>query len=113
MRLTSGFWVSALVRRCFSENAYASVAARGAEEAGAIYLVVDRRDGTHDFYAPAPQSLFMQGGPGERLFEKRLAGAPREEVDARLASERRMDPDVWVVEIEDREGRVFWDVAAD
>jgi hypothetical protein len=111
MRLTADFWVSALIRRCFSENAYASVLSRGAEEAGAIYLVVDRRDGTCDLYGPAPQSLFMEAGPSDRLFERLLAAAQREAVDARLASERRMDPDIWVVEIEDRAGRVFWDVA--
>lgn len=113
MRLTSGFWVSALIRRCFGENAYAGVVSKGAEEAGAIYLVVDRRDGTCDLYGPAPQSLFMDAPVGDRLFERLAERAERESVEARLTSERRMDPDIWVVEIEDREGRTFWDVASD
>lgn len=110
MRLTSDFFVSALVRRCFSENAYASVVSKGALEAGAIYIVVDRRDGFFDLYGPAPQSAFQPGAPGGRLFEALLTSAPKEDLDRRLASERRMDPDVWIVEIEDRDGRVFWDV---
>lgn len=110
MRLTSEFWVSALIRRCFAENAYASVARRGAAEAGAICLVVDRLDGTRDLYVPAPQSAFDQETSGQRLFELLLARADPETVAARLAAERRMDPDIWVVEIEDRAGRVFWDL---
>ena len=113
MRLTSDFFVSALLRRCFSENAYASVASKGALEAGAIYIVVDRRDGTFDLYGPAPQSAFDETTPGGRLFEALLTAAPKEDLDRRLASERRMDPDIWVVEIEDRDGRTFWDVASD
>ncbi|SDT98581.1 DUF1491 family protein [Stappia sp. ES.058] len=110
MRLTSDFFVSALVRRCFSENAYASIVSKGALEAGAIYIVVDRRDGCFDLYGPAPQSAFEGATPGSRLFEVLLTFADKDDVDRRLASERRMDPDVWIVEIEDREGRVFWDV---
>lgn len=112
MRLTSEFWVSALIRRCFAENAYAGLIARGATEAGAIYIVVDRLDGRYDLYGPAPQSFFGDTSGGERLFEPLLSLADREAVDARLASDRRMDPDVWIVEVEDREGRVFWNVAA-
>jgi hypothetical protein len=113
MRLTSDFWVSALVRRCYGENAYASVAARGSPEAGAIYLIADRLDGTLDLYGPAPQSYFDETTAGERLFEKLIAQGDREAVAARLASERRMDPDIWVVEIEDREARLFWEVVSD
>jgi hypothetical protein len=32
------------------------------------------------------------------------------EIEARLAKERRYDPDIWVVEVEDREGRSFLDL---
>jgi len=113
MRVTSDFFVSSLVRRCFAEDAYATVLARGAREAGAIFLIVDRRDGRNDLYTPAPQSLFDDATSGARLFERRLSEAAREAVDAVIASERRMDPDIWIVEIEDREGRTFWDVAQD
>ncbi|AXS39938.1 DUF1491 family protein [Breoghania sp. L-A4] len=111
MRLTSEFWVGAYVRRCFGEGAMAAVARRGAKEAGAIFVIVNRLDGTVDYYAPAPQSYFdSDDGPGERKFEKRLAAAPEAEATAKLEREKAMDPDFWVVEVEDRAGRCFLDV---
>ena len=105
MRVTSDFFVSALVRRIFGEGGFAAVSRRGAQEAGAVFVVVDRLDGTFDFYAPAPQAL-MDGPALERQFERTDTATDRPRIDARLASEARMDPDFWVVEIEARDGRV-------
>ena len=58
MRVTSSLWVGAYVRRCFGAGAFAAVARRGAEEAGAIFVIVDRLNGTADLYGPAPQAVF-------------------------------------------------------
>ena len=68
MRVTSSFWVAAYVRRCHGEGAFAVVVRRGAEEAGAITVTVDRLDGTSDLYVPAPQSVFDDAQPEDRLF---------------------------------------------
>ena len=57
MRLTSAIWVSAYIRRCHLEGAFAVVRRRGAAEAGAIFVKLDRLDGTAALFAPAPQSL--------------------------------------------------------
>ena len=46
MRLKSSIWVSAYVRRCDIEGAFAAVRRRGAEEAGAIFIKLNRLDGT-------------------------------------------------------------------
>jgi hypothetical protein len=54
MRLKSEVWVSAYVRRCFVEGVFAVVRRRGAEEAGAIFIKVNRLDATADVYGPAP-----------------------------------------------------------
>lgn len=111
MRLTSEFWVGAHVRRCFAEGAFAAIARRGAAEAGAVFIKVNRLDGTVDLYGPAPQSFFDEDAAiGERRFERLLEAAAEAEADARLEREKRMDPDFWVVEIEDREGRSFLDL---
>jgi len=112
VRVISSFWVGAYVRRCHSAGAYATVARKGAAEAGAIFVKVDRLDGTADFYAPAPQALVETGAPLDRRFEKRLSAVPAAEVEARIASELRFDSDLWVVEVEDRAGRAFLDLAA-
>ncbi len=109
MRVTSSLWVGAHVRRCFAEGAMAAVARRGAEEAGAIFVIVDRLNGTADLYAPAPQASFSESRPSERFFQRVAEGEPLAEVDARIEREARFDPDLWVVAIEDRDGRAFLD----
>lgn len=105
MRLTSDFFVTALVRRIFGEGGFAAVSRRGAAEAGAVFVSVDRLDGSHDLFGPAPQAFFPDQ-PDGRLFEPLLSGADRAAVEARLAAEARMDPDFWLVEVEARDGKV-------
>ena len=111
MRLKSAIWVAAYVRRCHIEGAYAVVRRRGAEEAGAIFIKLTRLDGTADLYGPAPQSAFDESGPVERAFTHCLKREPAAEADveARLAREIDFDPDVWILEVEDRNGRHFLD----
>ena len=107
MRVTSSLWVGAYVRRCFVEGAFAAVVRRGAEEAGAIFVLVDRLAGTADLYAPAPQASFSEAHPSDRLFQCVAEDAPLAEVNARVAREVGFDPDVWVIGVEDRAGRAF------
>jgi hypothetical protein len=112
MRLKSGIWVAAHLRRCQVEGAPAVVRRRGAEEAGAVFIIVNRLDGTASLYGPAPQSVFDDTQPAERWFSAMLGGTvPVAEaaIEARIAREIRFDPDVWIVEIEDRAGRHFLD----
>lgn len=102
-RLTSRFYVSALIRRVTGEGAFAAISRKGAEEAGAIFVLVDRLDGTVDLYGPAPQAIF-DSRPDERLFETLISKGSREDAGNRLEREKRMDPDFWVVEIDSRDG---------
>lgn len=89
----------------------AAVVRHGADEAGAILVVVDRLDQTVDLYGPAPQSAFAESRPTDRLFQLLLGRSERAAIEARLASELRFDPDLWVIEVEDRGGRSFLDLA--
>ena len=111
MRLKSGIWVAAYIRRCGVEGVFAAVRRRGAEEAGAIYVVVNRLDGTADLYGPAPQTAFADAMPMDRAFTPALAAlpAPESAIEAYIARESRFDPDIWVIEIEERSGRHFLD----
>ena len=86
---------------------------RGAEEAGAIFVKVSRLDGTAALYAPAPQAAFDEANPMERLFVSVLKGGFAEEsvAEAHIAREIDFDSDLWVVEVEDRQGRNFLDLA--
>jgi hypothetical protein len=111
MRLKSAIWVAAYIRRCQAEGAFAVVRRHGADEAGAIFIKVSRLDGTADLYAPAPQAAFDEAQPADRAFACPLKAQPASEADveAYLAREIRFDPDVWIVESEDRAGRHFLD----
>ena len=71
---------------------------------------MDRLDGTVDLYAPAPQASFDEAWPDDRTFQRVIETGQSADVASRIASEMRFDPDVWVVAIEDREGRIFFDV---
>jgi hypothetical protein len=111
MRLKSAIWVAAYIRRCQTEGVFAAVRRRGAEEAGAIFVKLNRLDGTAELFGPAPQSAFDDARPADRLFSRCLAEqpAPEARIEERLVREVRFDPDAWIVEIEDRAGRHFLD----
>lgn len=112
MRLKSSIWVAAYVRRCNIEGAFAVVRKRGADEAGAIFIVVNRLDRTAVLYGPAPQATFDEDTPADRSFSVvvgREGPAPEADVEARLQKEIRFDPDLWIIECEDRAGRHFLD----
>src|SRR5262249_45628334 len=111
MRLKSAVWVAAYIRRCHTEGAFAAVRRRGAEEAGAIFVKLNRLDGTAELFGPAPQSAFADAHPAGRLFS-RCHGeqpAPETKIEERLARELGFDPDAWILEVEDRAGRHFLD----
>src|SRR5271154_6664569 len=114
MRLKTALWVAAYLRRCQVEGASAVVRRRGAEEAGAVFVRICRLDGTSDLFGPAPQSAFDEAAESARAFSTSLAtqSAPDEAVEAYLARQLKFDPDAWIVEVEDREGRNFLDVVA-
>src|SRR6516225_9773520 len=101
MRLKSAIWVAAYLRRCNGEGAFAAVRRRGAEEAGAIFIKVNRLDGSADLFGPAPQSAFDEARPADRAFSRCFTDGPVPEpkVEERIAREILFDPDAWVLEI--------------
>ena len=100
MRVTTDFWVSAMVRRVFSSGGFAAVIKHGAPEAGAVFIVARNRLGDLSLFGPAPQADYDTARRQDRLFGALLSEADQAAVDARLDREKRFDPDIWVVEIE-------------
>lgn len=103
MRLKSEIWVHALLRRCFVQGMFGAVLRKGAEEAGAIYVVINRLDGSVRFLGPPPGSSIDE--QGDRLWvEVTPPVTSTAEVQPFIEKLVKFDPDIWVVEIEDRGG---------
>lgn len=103
-RLKAGLYVRALIRRAEVEGAQAFVVKKGIEESGAVFLKLNRLDGHVLVLSQARR------GEGEMVWVKPL-GDWTDEDRARtyLDKQLKFDPDVWIVEVEDRQGRAFVD----
>jgi hypothetical protein len=112
MRLRADIWVSAYLRRCAVEGASAVLRKRGAAAAGAIFVQIDCLDGRVALFGPAPQSLMDDGG--ERRWTRVHAHDWIDPLTAleRLKREMKFDPDLWIVDVEDQQGRNFLDLVA-
>jgi hypothetical protein len=104
------FWVKAYVRAVAAGGAFAAVLRHGDDDRGAVLIAVSALDGTAALYVPAPGYLIPEARAGDRMWTVGLpAGTPEGEVAARLEKEKGFDPDIWIVEVEDRVGRHFLD----
>lgn len=102
MLLSTDIWVSALIRRAELAGAYPAVVKKGDLRAGTVLVkVVDRRAGSVHLYAEATRA------DGERVWMQPHPGADEPALDAYAERARRIDPDLWVVEIDDIHGRHF------
>jgi len=100
--LSSDIWVGALIRRVEIGGGFAVVVRKGDPRAGAVLVkVLGRRDATVKLYASA------LGGDGETVWMQPSAAQTEADIDAYIERNRRVDPDLWVVEIDDAEGRHF------
>jgi hypothetical protein len=103
-RLKAGIFVRALIRRAEVAGAAAFVVRKGSEEAGAIFLKIARLDGTSLVLSQARR------GEGELVWVKPIGDAASDEAASNyFEKQMRFDPDLWIVEIEDRQGRTFVD----
>jgi hypothetical protein len=102
MLLSTDVWVAALIRRAESAGAFAVVVRKGDARAGAVLVkALDRPHGTARLYAEATRM------DGERIWMQPVASDQEPDLDAYAARAARVDPDLWVVEIDDRQGRHF------
>ncbi len=103
MRLTSNIWFAVFMRRETQRGAYVSVIKRGADEAGALFIIHNHLNGSACLYAPAPQSL-VEREDGERCFERVLENQQTGLVEQYLEKQRAFDPDLWIIETESGSG---------
>jgi hypothetical protein len=103
-RLKAGIFVRALIRRAEVQGASAFIVRKGHEEAGAIILRLSRLDGTALVLNQARM------GDGALVWARPLGDwGPEDKAAQWCAKQVAFDPDLWIVEIEDRQGRAFVD----
>jgi hypothetical protein len=107
MRLSSEFWVKAYLRRCSAQGAFAIIARHGDDRSGAVFIKVNLLNGSARLWGPAPAGL--EGGEQDRRFIVHVETAAEAEVDSYLTRQVKFDSDLWLVEVEDRQGRSFLD----
>jgi hypothetical protein len=113
LRIKSGLWVSAYLRRLGSIPVPAVVLKRGDADAGAIFVKVGLLDGRALVLRPA-LSMAGEDLPERRWVHALKGGIGQEsDADAYLARQREFDADLWIIEVEDGQGRHFLDDAVE
>ncbi len=102
-QLTSRFWVDAYLARLRLQDIPAFVVRHGDDTGGAILVKLSTLDGQAQLFQ---RTFDLQ--TGARVWAELTAGADRD-VDAAAQRQAGFDPDVWVVEVEDRKGRHLLD----
>jgi hypothetical protein len=105
MGLTTGLWVSAQIRLCDRAFLPAAVVRRGDPDAGTVLIKVNRFEAGVTVYA---QTNTFDDGPAW-LRGTGPNPVPEPEADAYIARQVARDPDLWVLEIEDRKGEYKMD----
>jgi hypothetical protein len=107
----SAIWVQAHLRRCNATGLPAMLIKRGAEEAGSIYVKINRLDGRVLLLGPPPGPAYDE--EGSRRWTVLLDGepVPEAEADDYLRRQRRIDPDIWIIEIEDAKATGLLEIA--
>jgi len=102
-RLTARFWVDAYLARLRMFDIPAFVMAHGDDTGGAVLVKLATLDGNAVLFQ---RSFDLMSG--ERVWVE-LAKGPETDVDAAIGRQRGFDPDLWVIEVEDRAGRHLLD----
>jgi len=102
-RLTAAFWVQAYLARLRQQDIPAFVVARGDATAGAVLVKLNTLDGRARAFQRSVDPM-----TGTRAWMVLAEGAEAT-VDASVARQRGFDPDLWVIEVEDRAGRHLLD----
>ncbi len=101
LRLKAEIWAAAHIRRCNAMGLGAFLRHRGAAVGGGILLKINRFEKGCELLEP------MTRLDGTRIW-MRLGGTDGLDdasAEAKIARRLASDPDLWVIEIEDREGR--------
>lgn len=100
-RLKAELWVKAHIRRCRVQDVEATLVRRGDDSAGAVLIKLNRLENGVSVLTQT------RDANGEPMWLQATGPEPVSEAEANAYIERQIgyDSDLWVVEIEDRDGR--------
>ena len=91
--------VTAAIRNAESQGVYIAIAHKGDADRGTLYVIVDDLSGQ--------RQLYQQVYDGEKsVMQLHTKGADVEHAARRIVD---FDPDAWVIEVTDRQGRIWFD----
>lgn len=102
-RLTARFWIDAYLARLRLTDIPAFVIAHGDDNAGAVLIKLNTLDGQARAFTRGFDLM-----TGDRKWTDLTSGSERD-VDGAITRQRRFDPDLWVIEVEDKQGRHLLD----
>jgi hypothetical protein len=103
MRLTADIWVSAYLTRLRLIEIPAFIVKRGDNTAGAVLVKLNTLDGSACCYQ---RSFDLMTGDRKWMV---LVEGEEASVDVSISKQCSFDPDLWVIEVEDRQGRHLLD----
>jgi hypothetical protein len=103
LKLTAEIWVSAYLTRLRLIAVPAFVVQRGDSTAGAVLIKLNTLDGQACCYQRSFDLM-----TGDRKWVVLVEGAEKD-VDQSVAKQCSFDPDLWVIEVEDKQGRHLLD----
>jgi hypothetical protein len=105
VRLKSGVWVAAVIRSYDAAGIPVAVVRRGDADSGSVLVKLNQLERGCSVFAP------VRTGEGELVWMRATGPAPVSEgdCDGYIEKALRRDPDLWVIEIEDREGRCLFE----
>ncbi len=101
-RIKSSIWVDAYLRRVQFNGGFAAILKKGDPDAGAIYIEIDNMQGQIKLLKPAFNPDFSERKWCYQFEDERIS---RLEVIEFFEKEKRLDPDLWVINIEDKSGQ--------
>ena len=101
-RLASELWVFAYKKRLELQGIPIFLLKKGDNKAGAIIIIISNLKGT--------SKILVQGHSleGDRRWVE-LANGPDSEMEKIVAKQKVVDPDLWILEVEEPNGRHFLD----
>lgn len=102
-RLTARFWIDAYLTRLRGQDIPAFIVSHGDDTAGSILVKLNRLDGQATVYQRSYN--LMDDTRTWAILEQ----GTEADVDASITRQQGYDPDVWVIEVEDRQGRHLLD----